>query len=693
LHCSLRSLPRPAMMCSGRKHNALSRLLRLADHLKCFDDLVMEAKSARPAHCSVCHGNDDCSGQGPELAGSVIPRKATISQMELSAKFKNAVSEIFSSNLVFAFVFGGFAKGYATSDHDIDMFVCLDHRDAKQEILFRKFYFSIHSSFALPPDHQDPGEVMSLPELRQRLAHMDRISMSPILEDYDVYEGIVWVDCLAGQVLGEVGDIALLHQIKFQCSGLVERWRTEILERCVGVDTLRLESEEILKLGFTRLCRRFVTYLQKLPGHTPQKYRVCILGGGGNVAEAAAAHFGSNGHDVCQFRFPSAVVLPGVPVRPPRSPERLSKLNVEGREDSSQKSMAIPFIGASDFGNVDVFVFALPSFMAEPMADALGKALSGKFFVNLSDRFLGSYTLMARLVSKHGSAALPQAAVAFNGTPIMAIKDGREGPCKIYFVKQSHAVAIYPQTRAARTTACSLLLDLFQFPAPSLRLYRSMFHLAFECAHCVEHAVMDLLNIKVGRYDTNEQEHKNQTCGLYHESSYTDSGIKIIEDILRERDAISRVACGHSFMSLKDYDVKVFDHGSPTRVEPGTVEYRTKHTGLSSAPPLSRSTAFGYEDVLCCLVPLESFAGTLGVRTPKLSTLIDQWCAVMEVDYRAVGRTISSLGLSRVYTQSGPPEVSGWLPETFAADTVAALKRRAAWLAVCRTADEHGHIV
>lgn len=45
---------------------------------------------------------------------------------EVSSQFQLKIKEIFEENLVFAFIYGGLAKGYAlTSDHDIDMLICL----------------------------------------------------------------------------------------------------------------------------------------------------------------------------------------------------------------------------------------------------------------------------------------------------------------------------------------------------------------------------------------------------------------------------------------------------------------------------------------------------------------------------------------------------------------------------------------
>jgi len=40
--------------------------------------------------------------------------------------------------------------------------------------------------------------------------------------------------------------------------------------------------------------------------------------------------------------------------------------------------------------------------------------------------------------------AIPKVSIAFNGVPIMALKETRESPTSIYFVKKKHSIAWYP---------------------------------------------------------------------------------------------------------------------------------------------------------------------------------------------------------------------------------------------------------
>lgn len=57
--------------------------------------------------------------------------------------------------------------------------------------------------------------------------------------------------------------------------------------------------------------------------------RICILGGGGNVAEAVTSHFKTLDHEIFQFRFPVQIHIPGTPKRPSRSMSRLLEGNVQ----------------------------------------------------------------------------------------------------------------------------------------------------------------------------------------------------------------------------------------------------------------------------------------------------------------------------------------------------------------------------
>jgi len=571
---------------------------------------------------------------------------------EISIEFQLKIKEIFESNLVFGFIYGGLAKGYGlTRDHDIDMLVCLKNLDQSQIDRFREFYYNIHEKYEYTADTElswdakisnAPREFVTFTEILDILNRMNDLKISLIIKYFKEYEAIVVCDIFAGQVIAKTGDVKMLELVQSYCEKFPSEWRKEIINK-LDKYTIETEMHLIEKLNITRVFRRYVTYLKKYDDKL-KCLNVCILGGGGNVAEAVIGKLLANGHSVSQFRFATQKVIPGVPQRPPRSMDRIKEIKfiqVNGEENESLVSKEIETITSVDyefFHKFDVFIYAYPSYMTESVANELGKHLIGKPLVNLSDRFLGSYSLVKHMQRLYGQT--PIVCAAFNGVPIMALKDKRENPTTVYYVKPKHSVSWYPQTRDGRTQAISLLLDLFGFSADCLIPYPNMLHLALENTHCIEHAVVDLYNLKKENYsDTSNK--------LYSETLYKNECISRIESIVNERNKISQKLVGRIFYSLKDYDVKVFGINSQSTnlADAGTEKYRIQHKYLSQAPNLSKTTAFGYEDIGWSMVTLESLAKAFSIESPELSALIDEWNQYMNEDYRKVGRTIEKLDL------------------------------------------------
>lgn len=388
--------------------------------------------------------------------------------------------------------------------------------------------------------------------------------------------------------------------------------------------------------------------------------RVCILGGGGNGAEAIAAVLAGRNHTIFQFRFGKHIEIAGIPQRPPRSKERLQRtdfVNVSGNKSHQFIKQGNVWISPEQFGSIDVFLLAYPSYIAEHMAQIFGpNSLAGKALVNLSDRFLGTYSLLRKMYDLYGAGALPYVTVAFNGVPVMAQKPTRDAPVSIFYVKPRHSISWYPQSR--QCDAYKILHNLFDFNEDQLLPYPSMLHLAFENVHCVEHAVADLYNLQRKRYQPGGR--------LYSPELYPPEVVDRINKVVCDRDSIAQQVVHQKFTSLRDYDIRVFGHeGHPGHEMAGTNNFRIKHSSLSKAPNPEEWNAFGYEDVGWSMVTLESFGIFFGVGTPHLSSLINDWNLYMACDYRQAGRTISTLRLVRDQNKICSVKELNWLPDFF----------------------------
>jgi hypothetical protein len=174
--------------------------------------------------------------------------------------FAREVPDFFGKNLSFGFVFGGFAKGYATADHDLDCFICLKNFNDKQVSNFREWYFSVHSQYDLSPDIEMPGSIMDEKHLSEKLRFAIANPLKPTIESSYEKQSIVWADIMLGEKASKIGDLTQLNSFEHMVRGLNQRWRKELI--AILGEEVDLETA---KLPITRLFRKSVKYLKK--GH------------------------------------------------------------------------------------------------------------------------------------------------------------------------------------------------------------------------------------------------------------------------------------------------------------------------------------------------------------------------------------------------------------------------------------------
>jgi predicted nucleotidyltransferase len=155
----------------------------------------------------------------------------------------------------FGFVFGGFAKGYATASHDIDLFVCLRRLDEQSITDIRRDYFLLHERHSLQPDNDDPAEIMSIDQLQARLALATGRPLRPVIETYEEYEAICWAEIIVGAVAEFVGDSDLFFSLREQIAHLPQKWRVEVLNLMpppIEVEVAKLSILRLLKVARRR---------------------------------------------------------------------------------------------------------------------------------------------------------------------------------------------------------------------------------------------------------------------------------------------------------------------------------------------------------------------------------------------------------------------------------------------------------
>jgi hypothetical protein len=152
----------------------------------------------------------------------------------------------------FGFVFGGFAKGYATSEHDIDMFLCLETVDDCTREQIRSDYFALHHYHGLPPDEKDPCELMTVLELAVKLKISSDRPLRPVIETYEEYEAICWTEILTRAVAAFVGSHRLFGDLRGSVAHVPQRWRRELfamLPKPLDPKDARLSTLRLMKLA------------------------------------------------------------------------------------------------------------------------------------------------------------------------------------------------------------------------------------------------------------------------------------------------------------------------------------------------------------------------------------------------------------------------------------------------------------
>lgn len=194
------------------------------------------------------------------------PKKLLAPQIvrDVYTDFRKNVPAIFDDNLVFGFIFGGFAKGFAAQDQDADFFLCLHHLNPKQIENFHAWYFDLHRKYGFAPDLETPGSIGSLEHVIEKLEFAIKTPLRQVIETSYEKQCIVWADLMTGEKAAKIGDISTLNDLEQKCEGLPQRWRQELLAfQGANADL------ETAKLPITRLFRKTITYLKQGDNMSP----------------------------------------------------------------------------------------------------------------------------------------------------------------------------------------------------------------------------------------------------------------------------------------------------------------------------------------------------------------------------------------------------------------------------------------
>ncbi len=119
----------------------------------------------------------------------------------------------------------------------------------------------------------------------------------------------------------------------------------------------------------------------------------------------------------------------------------------------------------------------------------------------------------------------------------------------------------------------------------------------------------------------------------YYYDGISPSISRFLEKIDKERLAVAK-ASGFIIDSVKEWMKKTYDIEGETLFE--CIRNNKAYKEIDAPPTIN--TRYIFEDVPNGLVPVESMGKELGVQTPNITTVINLACAVMDTDYRLIGR-------------------------------------------------------
>lgn len=118
------------------------------------------------------------------------------------SQFQSNVDRIFGDQLSFAYIFGSFANGKDKRYSDIDTFICVRKKIAKQIELYLEWLFDIHEALGRIPDFKYPTEIVSVNDLESAINLFPKIELSATQNRFSSYDAMVWCHSLSQPWLG-----------------------------------------------------------------------------------------------------------------------------------------------------------------------------------------------------------------------------------------------------------------------------------------------------------------------------------------------------------------------------------------------------------------------------------------------------------------------------------------------------------
>ncbi|KAJ9656126.1 hypothetical protein H2198_005182 [Neophaeococcomyces mojaviensis] len=111
--------------------------------------------------------------------GSAGYKLSPNAQAKIGKQVRKAMTDFFSSNLVFGFVFGSIARQQATGSSDVNTMVVLEKKDDNQIDSYTTWLRHLHEQYQLVFKEQSSAVILTVSELNQLVAQLDSSGRIP----------------------------------------------------------------------------------------------------------------------------------------------------------------------------------------------------------------------------------------------------------------------------------------------------------------------------------------------------------------------------------------------------------------------------------------------------------------------------------------------------------------------------------
>jgi len=137
---------------------------------------------------------------------SAVPKGLNPERYVIEQLFHNKVQEIFSSDLIFGYIFGSYARNREKSYSDIDMLICVSRKDSVKSEKFIQCMFEISEVFGKVPDFMYPTEIVTFSDLSMAVENFPKLILNSNMNSLEAYDAMIWLHSLSHYKMATINE-------------------------------------------------------------------------------------------------------------------------------------------------------------------------------------------------------------------------------------------------------------------------------------------------------------------------------------------------------------------------------------------------------------------------------------------------------------------------------------------------------